>query len=359
MFLENAWYAVMWSEGLENGQLIPRTVLGRPLVLFRRESGEIAAISDLCPHKFVPLHKGKLLPGDRVQCGYHGIEIHADGDCVRNPHGNERIPPNCKVRSYPVRDKHTVLWVWMGTDAPDESQIPDYSFMDEGAGYEVTRRDFLRINANYRMVADNLMDLSHSPFLHDGVIGGPETIKADIQVEQVGTSVKVHRPKHNVRPPGLLDRVYKQDGERVDIWSTIQWRAPCYILNDTGAYPPGGTREQGSGVLGAHLLTPETENTTLYHFAAARTGVLHDPAEDQEAFRQWLSDARRHAFERQDEPMIEAQQRMREQYPEATRRPMLFEIDAGPARCNRILNELINDESARLTGSPNESRSDK
>jgi len=356
VFLKNAWYAVTWSDNVKGGQLVPRIVLGEPLVLFRRGSGGVAAISDLCPHKFVPLHMGKLLPGDRVQCGYHGIEIHADGACVRNPHGSERIPANCRVRSYPVREKHTMIWVWMGTEVPDESLIPDYSFMDEGSGYDITRRDFLRINANYRMVADNLMDLSHSPFLHDGVIGSPDTVKADIRVEQDGTSVKVHRPKRNVRPPGLLDRIYRKDGAPVDIWSTIRWQAPCYILNDTGAYPPGGKREEGAGVLGAHLLTPETENSTLYHFAAARTGVIHDQTEDQEEFRQWLSDARRHAFERQDEPMIEAQQRMRELYPEETRRPVLFEIDAGPARCNRILDELIRDERARLTDTPDPAR---
>lgn len=344
MFLRNAWYAAMWSEALGADSLVPRTILGEPLVFFRKASGGVAALTNLCPHKFAPLHLGKLLPGDRVQCGYHGLEFGSSGECVRNPHGSERISPNCKVRGHSTIERHSMIWIWMGSAPADPSLVPDYSFMDDDSEYDITRRDFLRIKANYRLVADNLMDLSHSPYLHDGVIGGPDTIKSDIRVEQEGNTVKVHRPKQDVRPTGLLDRVYRKDGEPVDIWSTIRWTAPCYILNDTGAYPPGGQRTEGSGVLGAHLLTPETEDTTLYHFAATRTGNVLDKNEDQVVFRQWFSDARRYAFAEQDEPMIEAQYQMRKTYPAATTRPILLETDAGPVRCNRILDELIRNE---------------
>ncbi|CAN5689744.1 aromatic ring-hydroxylating dioxygenase subunit alpha [soil metagenome] len=348
MFLRNAWYAAIWSEGLARGTLVPRTILGEPIVFFRKEDGHVAALTDLCPHKFAPLHMGKLVAGDRVMCGYHGLEFDPSGACVRNPHGSERIPATCRVKSYAVHELHSMVWIWMGDKGSDVSTIPDYSFMDENSGYDITKRDFIRIEANYRMVADNLMDLSHSPFLHDGVIGGPDTIKADIKVEQVGNIVKVHRPKKNVRPPGLLDRLYRQDGARVDIWSTIRWTPPCYILNDVGAHPVDGDRSDGSGIFGAHLLTPETEHTTLYHFSAARTGLIADQDEDQAEFRQWLSDARRHAFEKQDEPMIEAQSSMRRQFPDVTNKPVLLEIDAGPVRCNKVLSEMIEKERGVL-----------
>ncbi|PTB17083.1 Rieske (2Fe-2S) protein [Trinickia symbiotica] len=345
-FLRNAWYAAVWSEQLKEEELLPRTIVGDAIVLFRREDGGVAAISDICPHKFAPLHKGRLLPGDRVQCGYHGLEFGPSGNCTHNPHGSGRIPPTCNIKSYEVMERHSMVWIWMGDQPADAAIIPDYSFLDEGSGYDIGRRDFLRIEANYRLVADNLLDLSHSPFLHDGVIGGPETIKADINVEQDGTTVRVHRPKYNVRPPGLLNRLFRKDGERVDIWSTQRWSPPCYLLNDTGAYPPGGERSDGSGVLGAHLLTPETEHTTLYHFAAARQGLILDRNEDQEEFKEWLAEARRHAFQNQDEPMVEAQSEMMRRYPEATARPVLLEVDAGPVRCNRILDDLIRREGA-------------
>ncbi|NDZ17006.1 Rieske (2Fe-2S) protein [Variovorax sp. WS11] len=346
-FLRNAWYAALWGERLEQGKLSACTILNEPLVMYRREDGGIAVLRDICPHRFAPLHLGKLLPGDRVQCGYHGLEFASSGACAHNPHGSGRIPPTCKVAAFPAVERHTMIWVWMGDQAADPSLIPDYSFLDSGSGYDICRRDFIRVDANFRRVADNLLDLSHSPFLHDGVIGGAETIKADVTVEQEGTTVRVHRPKFNVRPTGLLDRIYRKDGERVDVWSTQKWTPPCYLLNDSGAYPPGGSREDGAGVLGAHLLTPETENTTLYHFAAARQGVLLDVEEDQQEFKDWLSAARRHAFEEQDEPMVRAVAQMMHRHPAFTGRPVLLETDAGPVRCNRILDELIRAETAR------------
>ncbi|HSW19590.1 MAG TPA: aromatic ring-hydroxylating dioxygenase subunit alpha [Ramlibacter sp.] len=348
-FLRNAWYAALWSERLIPGELAACTILNEPLVLFRREDGGVAVLRDICPHKFAPLHLGKLLPGDRLQCGYHGLVFDASGACSHNPHGEGRIPASCKAKTFDVVERHSMIWIWMGDQAADPSQIPDYSFLDEGSGYDICRRDFIRVRANYRLVADNLLDLSHSPYLHDGVIGGPETVWADIRVEQDGNTVRVQRPKFNVRPTGLLDRIYRKDGQPVDIWSVQRWTPPCYLLNDSGAYPPGGSRKDGAGVLGAHLLTPETDGTTLYHFAAARQGVITDASENQEEFKNWLSDARRHAFQHQDEPMVEAQSQMMRSHPEATARPVLLEIDAGPVRCNRILDQLIRAEDARRT----------
>jgi vanillate O-demethylase monooxygenase subunit len=345
MFLYNVWYAAVWAHELKAGELLPKTIIGEPLVFFRKSDGDAAALLNICPHKFAPLHMGKLLPGDKVQCGYHGLEFDSNGACVHNPHKSGRIAANCKVKPYEVLERHGMVWIWMGDEKADPATIPDYSFLDEDSGYDVTRKESIRVDANYRLVADNLLDLSHSPFLHNGVIGGPDTIQADISVTQDGNTVRVMRPKFNVRPPGLLNRLFKKDGEPVDIWSIQRWTPPCYLLNDTGAYSPGGDPKDGAALLGAHLLTPETENTTHYHFAASRYGKIFDQNEDQEEFKDWLATARRHAFEQEDEPMVKAQFEMIQNFPEYTSQPVLLEIDAGPVRCNRILDELIRRES--------------
>jgi len=98
-FLRNTWYMAMWSENLAAGTLLPRMLLGTPLVFWRDTQGRVAALEDRCPHRFAPLSKGKLL-GDRVQCGYHGLEFDGSGACVRNPHVTGRIPPAAKVPSF-------------------------------------------------------------------------------------------------------------------------------------------------------------------------------------------------------------------------------------------------------------------
>src|ERR1700733_653293 len=91
-FVRNTWYDAMFSSDLAAGQLMHRTILNEPVLFYRKEDGGVAAITDRCSHRFVPLSMGKLLPGNRVQCIYHGLEFGADGHCVKNPHGNAVIP---------------------------------------------------------------------------------------------------------------------------------------------------------------------------------------------------------------------------------------------------------------------------
>ena len=85
-FLKNCWYAIAWSNEVPANGLLVRTCLGNRLVVFRSAEGQIAALDDRCPHRFAPLHRGKLVSGG-LQCGYHGLVFGATGACVHNPQG--------------------------------------------------------------------------------------------------------------------------------------------------------------------------------------------------------------------------------------------------------------------------------
>jgi phenylpropionate dioxygenase-like ring-hydroxylating dioxygenase large terminal subunit len=93
-FLQNAWYAAGWSHMFEATPLA-RTIHDQPIVIYRGEAGAPIALADKCPHRFAPLSRGKI-KGDRIACGYHGLEFDSSGQCVRNPHG--RLAP---ARRYP------------------------------------------------------------------------------------------------------------------------------------------------------------------------------------------------------------------------------------------------------------------
>ena len=67
-YLRNAWYVAAWSDGVGDGQLVPRTIMDEPIVLYRKADGAVAAIEDRCAHRFAPLHMGKIVGGDRIQC---------------------------------------------------------------------------------------------------------------------------------------------------------------------------------------------------------------------------------------------------------------------------------------------------
>src|SRR3954464_433010 len=162
----NAWYPAIWSQDLKAGELLPRTFLGEPVVLFRSADGTAIAMADVCPHRFAPLHRGEWLAEGGIRCLYHGLEFSAEGKCIRNPHGDGALPRNCSVRTYPLMEKHSLAWIWMGDRAADAADIPDYSILDPRDGV-TTHRDSLVMSADYRLLGDNLMDLSHAAFLHD------------------------------------------------------------------------------------------------------------------------------------------------------------------------------------------------
>ena len=341
-FLRNAWYVAMWGEDLAPEQVVGRTILNEAIAIFRKADGSLSALTDRCAHRFAPLHLGKVVAGDRIQCAYHGLEFDGTGACVLNPHGNGRIAPSAGVRSYPVVEKHRAVWIWMGDKPADPSKIPDLSPLDTREESHVTKRDWITINANYELVIDNLLDLSHVSYLHDGLLGNKDTIDSDISVEQEGDTVVVGRRSTNSTIPGLF--AFQMPGQaRVDKWNTIRWTAPSCMLLKSGVHKPGTDPESGTGYYGIHLLTPETGHTTRYHFTAVRWNVLTDQSVNEE-IREKISVMRRYAFAEQDGPVIEAQQRAIDQTDESLD-PLLLSIDVGPVRYKRILQNLIAQET--------------
>jgi phenylpropionate dioxygenase-like ring-hydroxylating dioxygenase large terminal subunit len=342
-YLRNTWYVAMWGEDLPAGEPRARTILNEPLVFFRKEGGGVAALSDLCPHRFAPLSAGKVLPGDRIMCPYHGLEFGTDGSCVHNPHGNGTIPSAARVRSYPVVEKHSLLWIWMGQGAAEPTSIPDYSCFDTTSPVHVTKRDYLRMEANYEIITDNLLDLSHTSYLHEGILGNAETVGAAVTVDQEGDSITVRRSATEAALPGLFKPMVRPGMERALKWNAIRWSVPGCMHIDTGVCEVGAEPRSGTGFYGIHLLTPETDRSTHYHFAAVRWNPVPRSEAEDEMIREHLSRVRRFAFQEQDAPVIEAQQRAIDRSP-VPLRPVMLSVDAGPARYRRILERLIHAE---------------
>ena len=79
---------------------------------FQAWSREVAALTDRCPHRKAPLSSGEVV-GNDIQCGYHGLRFAADGACTRVP-GDAAIGRNFRARSFPVRELHGLIFVWLG-----------------------------------------------------------------------------------------------------------------------------------------------------------------------------------------------------------------------------------------------------
>ena len=130
MLLRNAWYVAAWASEVPADKLLARTILNVPVVLWRDTTGTVTAFEDRCCHRGAPLSKGRL-EGDQLRCMYHGLLFNTEGHCVEIP-GQDRIPPQAKVRTFPIVEKHQWIWIWVGdASLADPCQIPDTHWLDD------------------------------------------------------------------------------------------------------------------------------------------------------------------------------------------------------------------------------------
>ncbi|WBB52951.1 Rieske 2Fe-2S domain-containing protein [Verrucosispora sp. WMMD573] len=87
-FARNQWYVTAYRNEVGR-DLLARTVLGEPLVLYRTESGEAVALADRCVHRRYPLSESRL-DGDTIVCGYHGFTY--DQASTRPPRARTATP---------------------------------------------------------------------------------------------------------------------------------------------------------------------------------------------------------------------------------------------------------------------------
>ena len=77
----------------------------------------------------------------------------------------EKLNPSARVRSYPVVERYRFVWVWPGDPAlADPTLVPDMHWNDdpewEGDGKTMLAK------CDYRLLVDNLMDLTHEIDVH-------------------------------------------------------------------------------------------------------------------------------------------------------------------------------------------------
>lgn len=333
-FLENAWYVAAIDREVGRKPLA-RTLLGKAVVLYRKEDGTPVALEDRCCHRHVPLSLGVVV-GDDLRCGYHGLRFDASGACVEIP-GQANIPTQARVRSYPVVERWHWLWVWMGDPAKaDPARIPDWWWADHPE-WACTHPDVVHVKCHYQLVNDNVLDVSHLQYVHASSIGTSAITEFPVKTERDGDTVRMTR--------WIIDRpappMYAKFGgftANVDRWQIVEHVPPCYSVNFAGCAPhgsgaPEGDRSQGIELMALSAPTPETESTTHYFFAFPRSFSLGDP----EVERMFAVDFVRVFME--DVTIFEAQQRSIDRHPGA---PSIdIRVDGAPLAARRLLSGMI------------------
>ena len=217
----------------------------------------------------------------------------------------------------------------------DPACIPDFHWISDPAWTGVGER--LHLKADYRLLIDNLLDLSHLTFLHETTIGASAVANTPAQVSRDGDMVKMTRWMLNSAPPPLFTKVAGFT-DPIDRWQIIDFVPPGYVRLDLGGAPagsgaPDGDRTSGIERWNLNAITPETANTTHYFWHECRNFKCDDAALSQTFF-----DGVHEAF-MEDLTMIEAQQKVRDLDPDAPH--IDINADNAPIQARRIMERLI------------------
>ncbi len=345
-FVRNAWYVAAWDRELELDALLPRTVLGENMILFRDVDGVLGALLDRCPHRSLPLSKGRLKQGV-VECGYHGLTFDRTGRCVRAP-TQGRVPENARVRSFPVAERMGMIWVWMGDPAlADPAAIFDLpQYHDPQWG--VAHGDALHIGCGYLILSDNLCDPTHVNYVHPTTLGDPEIPDAPLTYERHDWGVATTRWTLDSKPIGLLKAVGDfTDETRIDRWQFYNMHLPTTAIIDFGGAMAGTGAQDGGGtgriqLFSCHFLTPVTDDHTVDYWLHVRNFAARDAAVGEGISKQF-----RIAFA-EDKVVLEAIQ-IEEHKAHGTRGRVGLELDAPAGLFRRMIKNKIRDEEGAQT----------
>lgn len=344
-YARNAWYVAAWSCDLEVAKPFAITILGDPVVIYRSESGRLTALEDRCVHRLAPLSLGRC-EGERLRCMYHGLLFDPDGKVVEIP-GQDLVPPQAKVRSYPVVDRHDWIWVWMGEAAlADETLIPPAVGLSDPDW--ILGHGQMDYAAEARLICDNLCDFTHLSYVHANSFGASKTwATSRPKVTPLERGVRFERWIEN--EPRM--RARGDGSELVDTWSSYDFIVPGILLMSSGVYPQGTAKASNmerpdpalpaTGVtFTSQAVTPLTDKTARYFFSWG-------PRKDQgdEALRDMLMGIADQAFT-EDRLMIEAQQRVIDGTPAP--RVMPTSADKGVTVYNRLVEKLARASTVQL-----------
>ena len=339
--LKSAWYVAAWDDEIGVSP-IERMIIGQCVVLYRRADGAVAALDGLCPHRRMPLAKGRV-EGDLLSCGYHGLTFAPDGQCVNVP-CQAGIPDGAHLRSYPVELRYGLVWIWMGdAAAADATQIIRIeNWGDPAWGYN--RGPALTYDCNYLYITDNLLDPSHVAWVHPASFGDAscEALSPQIRADAQGMTVSRWIKDAPVAPFYTSLVPFSGNTDRLQQYEV---RYPANAIIKAVFVPAGdGGPEKVPDPANSFLMdsynfiTPETEARSRYYWFQLRNIRPGDAALSAEMSKSVLA-----AFSEDLEVLNAVQKGM-----DASGDTFIsIASDAGPLRFRHMIGKMISAEAGR------------
>jgi vanillate O-demethylase monooxygenase subunit len=319
------------------------------MVFFKGPENKVAAVEDFCPHRGAPLSLGKVCEGKLV-CGYHGLEMGCEGKTVHMP--GQRVRGFPAIKNYAVIERYGFVWVWPGDQAQvDAALMPSFEFFDNPAW--AYGGGLYHVKADYRLMIDNLMDLTHETYVHANSIGQPEIDETPCKTTVEGDKVILQRHMEGIQAPPFWQMAMSANGldpkARVDRWQICRFTPPSHVMIDVGVALAGrggfdAAPEHKAYSVVVDFITPETETSHWYHWGMARQ---FKPADAEVTIK--IREGQGKIFN-EDMEILQLQQANISKWPD--RKLLLLNIDSGGVQSRRIIDRMLAQEQASSTIEP-------
>ena len=337
MFLKNAWYVACTPNEIDDKPL-GRKICNERIVLYRGPEGVVAALEDFCPHRGAPLSLGRVVEGKLV-CGYHGLEMGSEGKTIAMP--GQRVGGFPPIRKFPALERYGFIWVWPGDPVlADPASIhhlawaesPDWAY---GGG-------LYHIQCDYRLMIDNLMDLTHETYVHATSIGQKEIDETPTSTKTNADEVVTSRFMNNIMAPPFWQMALRgnhlPDDQPVDRWQICRFTPPSHVMIEVGVALAGrggydAQAQYKASSIVVDFITPETDTSIWYFWGMARNFNPRD-----KALTAAIREGQGKIFG-EDLEMLERQQSNLLAWPE--RNLLKLNIDSGGVQSRRVLERLL------------------
>lgn len=358
--IRNCWYVLGLAKEFPAEKLTGHVVCKRPIVSWRTKHGQVVAYDDRCAHKRFPLSKGRLMKDGTLECAYHGLRYDMTGKCVMIPsHPTGPISPQAVVPPFPIIEQDGLVWIWPGDPGKADLRKPPRLPEIADDRWESVLVGPMDVPANYLLLIENLLDITHFYPLHDGNIGDIANSRIPVELEEGEVdgnqfAMTIRKVTSYRQPPYLVDWFHD---EVVDRHHTHCMMSPAVTRVVMRNAPPGKLQPRAarSEYPGELMLNDDERGYILIH--------CHTPVDDRRLIWRVLANCPKHHMSKgdpnqstaarvammfpkvadEDKWALEQQQAMVE-YPDEGYQEVFLKPDVAIRRARKIFLDLLREE---------------
>lgn len=262
----NIWWVAARSDEVSTKPML-RWLLETPVVLYRLEDGTPAALYDRCPHRWAPLSEGHV-KGNKIICPYHGMEFNTNGHCTKAP-TQTMMPKTAQIPAFTLHEAGAFIWIWMGEANSIDHDPPDVSYQTNPDWTFLT--GYYEVAANWVLIRENVLDLTHIAFLHKNTFKQDDWITAP-ETYMDGETV-CYEQEFDLAPlsPLFCDGMGLPEDKPIKRTQVGRMPTLAISFSDWNVHDPAPEAGRRSDFImrGCHIVTPAQRGKTHYFWGAA------------------------------------------------------------------------------------------